>query len=244
MSENKTGKPASRTGRYLKYAIGELIVITLGILFALGLDQWKLERADRVLELEYVSRLKADLLGDIARFKSFEEVELYNKRMVLVALTKLKNIEESLDDPLFNRQNLDYSQYVALPETQSATFREMESSGKLNLLQNQEVRLAIDDYYEGYKLISDILSSPVGDYRKIFVNTIPGVAYMNSRINNEDLINTELQSGLHALTTHPDFKSAVNSELHYAANMIYWLRNKRQKCEELLTIIEEGYPMH
>jgi hypothetical protein len=232
--------------RYLKldwkYAIGELIIITLGVVFALGLDQWRLERADHVLELEYVSRLKIDLRGDITRFRNFEEVELYNKRMVLEALAKFDTVSQSLDDSIFNRQNLDYSQYVALPQTQSATFREMESSGKLNLLQNQDVRLAIDDYYEGYKLISRILSNPIGDYRKIFVNTIPGAPYLHSRINNEDLPDTELQEGLRELTSHPGFKAAVNSEIHYVANMIYWLNNKRQKCEELLTIIEEGYP--
>jgi hypothetical protein len=32
--ENKTGKPACRTGRYLKYAIGEIILVVIGILIA------------------------------------------------------------------------------------------------------------------------------------------------------------------------------------------------------------------
>ena len=100
----------------------------------------------------------------------------------------------------------------------------------------------MDDYYKGYELISKILINPIGEYREIFVNTVPGSAYLHARINNEDLPKTELQAGLYALTSHSGFKSAVNSELHYAANLIYWLNNKRQKCEELLTIIEEGYP--
>jgi len=225
-----------------KYAIGELIIITVSVLFALALDQWRLEQAGHVLELEYVSRLKTDLRGDIARFKNFEEVELYNKRAVLETLVKLNNNPQSFDDPIFTRQNLDYSQYVALPQTQSATFREMESSGKLNLLQSQDVLLAIDDYYEGYKLISGILSNPVGEYRKIFVNTIPGASYLHSRINNEDLPNTELQTGLRELINHPDIKAAINSELHYTANLIYWLSTHRKTCENLLALLEEVYP--
>ena len=113
--------------RYLKldwkYAIGELVIVTAGVLFALALGQWRQEQADHELELEYVSRLKIDLHADITRFKNFEEVELYNKRMVLEALAKFDTVSQSLDDPIFNRQNLDYSQYVALPQTQSATFR-------------------------------------------------------------------------------------------------------------------------
>lgn len=225
-----------------KYAIGELIIITVSVLFALALDQWRLEQADHVLELDYVTRLKTDLRGDIIRFKNFEEVELYNKRAVLEALVKLNNNPQSFDDPIFTRQNLDYSQYVALPQTQSATFREMESSGKLNLLQNQDVLLAIDDYYEGYKLISGILSNPVGEYRKIFNNTIPGASYLHARINNEDLPNTILQTGLRELINHPDIKAAINSELHYTANLIYWLNTDRKTCENLLALLDEVYP--
>jgi len=225
-----------------KYAIGELIIITTGVLFALVLDQWRLERADHILNLEYVSRLKTDLRADFTHFKNFEEVQLYNKKMVLIALLNFQTVGQSINDSIFNRQNLDYSQYVALPNSQSATFREMESSGKLNLLKNQEVLLAIDEYYNQHKLLSGILANPVGEYRKIFVNTIPGVAYLDSRINNENLPDTELQAGLRELTSHPGFKAAVNSELHYTANMIYWLDIIRQKCDELLTILEGAYP--
>lgn len=225
-----------------KYAIGELIIITLGVLFALGLDQWRLERADHVLELEYVSRLKTDLRGDIIRFKNFEVVELNNKRAVLETLAKLPNNPLSFDDPIFTRQNLDYSKYVSLPETQSATFREMESSGKLNLLQNQEILLAIDNYYEDYKLLSGILANPVGEYRKIFFNTVPGVAYLDARISNEDLSSTDLQAGLRELSSHSGFKAAVNSELHYTADLIHWLNENRETGEELLTKLEEAYP--
>ena len=89
--------------------------------------------------------------------------------------------------------------------------------------------------------MSGILANPVGEYRKIFVNTIPGASYLHSRINNEDLPTTELQTGLLELTSHPDIKAAINSELHYTANLIYWLSIIRESCENLLTILEEAY---
>ena len=41
-----------------KYALGELVVITLGVLLALGLDLWKQSLADDKLEVTYISRLK------------------------------------------------------------------------------------------------------------------------------------------------------------------------------------------
>ena len=34
MEKNKAGKPAFATGRYLKYAFGEIVVVVIGILIA------------------------------------------------------------------------------------------------------------------------------------------------------------------------------------------------------------------
>jgi hypothetical protein len=38
--ENKTGKPALPAGRYFKYAIGEIILVVIGILIALQINNW------------------------------------------------------------------------------------------------------------------------------------------------------------------------------------------------------------
>ena len=41
LSEGKTGKPAGKAGRYLKYAIGEIILVVIGILIALQINNLK-----------------------------------------------------------------------------------------------------------------------------------------------------------------------------------------------------------
>jgi len=40
LSNGKTGKPVYRTSRYLKYAIGEIILVVIGILIALQINNW------------------------------------------------------------------------------------------------------------------------------------------------------------------------------------------------------------
>lgn len=44
MEKNKTGKPALPVGRYLKYAIGEIILVMIGILLALQVNNWNQKR--------------------------------------------------------------------------------------------------------------------------------------------------------------------------------------------------------
>jgi hypothetical protein len=44
LSEGNTGKPAWPVGRYLTYAIGEIVLVLIGILIALSLNNWNANR--------------------------------------------------------------------------------------------------------------------------------------------------------------------------------------------------------
>ena len=48
-----------------RWLVAETIVVVLGILIALGVDDFRTDRADRRLEIEYVRRLQDDLKHDL-----------------------------------------------------------------------------------------------------------------------------------------------------------------------------------
>ena len=45
MENKKFGKPALKAGRYLKYAIGEIVLVVIGILIALSINNWNEEES-------------------------------------------------------------------------------------------------------------------------------------------------------------------------------------------------------
>jgi len=224
------------------YAIGELIIVTVGVLIALGINQWQQDQGDRALELQYANRLKADLQMDIHEFKNFEASALSGKTRVLKALATVDGTRTSFDHSVFNAENLNYSTFNALPRSQSATFNELQSTGNLNLLQNPAIRMAIDRYYDSYELMSGILFESLGSYSEILVGAMPGAAFLDWRVNEIDLSDTDIDEGLHNLVSHPDFRVAVNSELNYTSELIYYLRDTRVRGEALLTELEKEYP--
>ena len=57
LSEGKTGKSAWPAGRYLKYAIGEIILVVIGILIALQINNWNEDRKDKRLEQNYLLKI-------------------------------------------------------------------------------------------------------------------------------------------------------------------------------------------
>lgn len=50
-----------RFSRYLLYAIGEILLVMIGILLAFQVDKWNDQRLNRVEELKYYNNLKGDL---------------------------------------------------------------------------------------------------------------------------------------------------------------------------------------
>ena len=48
-----------------RYAVTEVMLITLGILLALGIDQWRDSEADRAMEADYLARFQQDLATDL-----------------------------------------------------------------------------------------------------------------------------------------------------------------------------------
>ena len=51
----------NKTGKYLLYAIGEILLVVIGILIALQIDNWNESRKTRVVEIELLKTIKSDL---------------------------------------------------------------------------------------------------------------------------------------------------------------------------------------
>ena len=58
MRENKSGK-------YVKYAIGEILLVVIGILIALQINNWNENRKQKATTKEYIENIKADITEDL-----------------------------------------------------------------------------------------------------------------------------------------------------------------------------------
>ena len=95
LMENKTGKPALPAGRYFKYAIGEIILVVVGILIALQINNWNQQRInnkqeqqillqlkneyeENLIEIDKKIRMRKDIINASHRILSIKEGNLYN----------------------------------------------------------------------------------------------------------------------------------------------------------------------
>ena len=60
---------ANKTSQYFKYAIGEIILVVIGILIALQINSWKSQREEQQLEIKIIKELKSNLKLDLVEIQ-------------------------------------------------------------------------------------------------------------------------------------------------------------------------------
>ena len=65
MEQNKTGK-------YLKYAIGEIVLVMVGILLALQVNNWNEDRKEQSQQIILISQLLEDAKADAVFYNNLE----------------------------------------------------------------------------------------------------------------------------------------------------------------------------
>ena len=156
----------NQTGKYFKYAIGEIILVVIGILIALQINNWNQKRLEKRKSIEYHKRIAEELDLKVDNFK-WDSIRGSNITKHLISSVKIlekdKISQEEIDTLDFTLKN--YFQFVQIDGTLNS-FEEIQSSGDLGLIYNQDLRKSINYYIARLSAISKIynqLSSQVNE---------------------------------------------------------------------------------
>ncbi len=217
----------------------EFVVIVIGVLSALAVDQWNDNRNDRAIEAEYLMRLRADLNQDIRGFTGMEDVFETKARII-------KDLRDQPVSALLSRdlealfQDLVFSGFIGLRETRSTTFDELSSTGRLMLIQDVALRDGLSSYHIYHEFMSELLLVQFqGDYLSLLFESLPGELLYQWQLSNKLDDPEALQRGLDVLKSDPRLVAAANAEIWYAASQIYHTRRFRNLAEELLELLQE-----
>ncbi len=89
LTENKTSK-------YLLYAIGEIVLVVVGILIALSINNWNELRKDKIKEravlTNLVQYLKSDSISYSRNFKTLSDINMLHKQLYEIGINGKDNI--------------------------------------------------------------------------------------------------------------------------------------------------------
>ena len=135
-----------KTGKYLKYGIGEIILVVIGILIALGINNWNQKQIEIKKESKYLNNLILDLEEQsnileevLAGEKEFYESALY------ISEHYARNKEFILNDTLLSKLNILGMRITFNPI--KTTFNELVSTGNIGLIRNEKLKRRIMKYF-------------------------------------------------------------------------------------------------
>jgi len=143
-----------KTEKYFKYAIGEIVLVVIGILIALSINNWNQERIQKLEEQSIVKNIHTEYLQNKAIIKRrIEETELCE-----AALRQLMN-NIGKDEDYLKKQNVDSLLFYAFDppifRPSENTISGLIQSGRLELLQNQELVNLIYNWGRTMKALTD-----------------------------------------------------------------------------------------
>ena len=154
----------SKFSRYFFYAIGEIILVVIGILIALQINNWNEERKLDRLELSLLQEMKGNLVSDIS---DMQENIGYHERALQSASIILTSFQKEL--PVNDSLKKHYGNVALAPKflVTMTAYNSMKNEG-MRIVQNDSLRNAITNHYE--RNYSYLLSWTESEWNTLFAD--------------------------------------------------------------------------
>ncbi|MCB0668758.1 MAG: hypothetical protein KDC80_23200 [Saprospiraceae bacterium] len=219
-----------RTTKYLKYATGEIILVVIGILIALWINNWNQDRQLKNLETKYLKEIKSSLefdLIDIDFNIDFNENRLKSNEIILQYVRQEINYADSLSKHF---GNLIFTTRT-LPN--SSAYENLKNKG-IEVISKDSLRQELTKLYSFYFFNARDFEMQDDHYfqHQTFVPIVTKVIEIIEVWENGDPINEN------SLITNVEFKNALVINIKLRKEMIRMYKQLKQKVQSCLKQID------
>ncbi|WP_188466009.1 DUF6090 family protein [Bizionia arctica] len=228
----ETGK----TGKYFKYAIGEIVLVVIGILIALQINNWNEDRKLRTVEHAILQNIKSNLIDSKSKLdrvvnRDEEQIKHYKRILHYIDQDLPYNIE--LDSSFI------YISTWASPYLTYIDYETLKTKG-LDIIQNDSIKNGITYIYESAFawLVDDFDRLEWARAENV---TIP-FSEKHIRYNIEN--NLARPNDFEALKTNDEFINILNNNMYFRKNGIEACKRINKEIEEVIQMIDKELKQH
>ena len=136
----------NQTGKYFKYAFGEILLVVIGILIALQINNWNEERKDTSELNQYKQRLIKQFQKDSTDLWSFNEGSNY---MMPIFNTLDSIFRENLNGNINKDSLIKIPVFITLQSefiSETYALNELNNTGKMSLIKNDTLKDKLTEY--------------------------------------------------------------------------------------------------
>jgi len=127
-----------KTPQYLKYAIGEIILVVVGILIALSINNWNEGRKELVKEQKVLIQLKAEYKSNLEQLE--DKMDMHSE--IIHASIELLGY---IDNPTNIKRDsiIKYLSFLSLDPTFDPIQNDLINSGNIRLIKNDQLKQSL-----------------------------------------------------------------------------------------------------
>lgn len=224
-----------------RYAVGEILLIVIGILIAVQINNWNQERSEKQNIEVLLENLRQDLYDNYNMYVKRDSTNIKRTENIL---TFVNNIEQIKDTTLLKKYSFPPERLYNEFDPVKATYNQMENNGMIYKITNDSIKKAIIDYYTLIRESQRLLQVQQG--------------FVQQQYNHKDLMLMR-ENHFNIFQNRPtpnknlewlnDFNSdqfkAYKSMVYMIQGIIdferYQLSILKIKCRDLLTLLEKPH---
>jgi len=218
------GRTGDNVRKYLLYAIGEILLVVIGILIALQVNNWNEERILRNVEQRYLHDLISDLQQDSTALHilSIEAKKISESKSIILDVMDNQRIEtDSLLTHFYNQWG---AYNIFNPVT--TTIDEMKSGDGLGVIRNTKLRRHLVSHYNFYENFKQEEQLFQNGTREVFRLSRQHLKNINSASDNEIKVALQIPALANAIRTNfaQGRLEAIHAALHQCTQILSEIR--------------------
>ncbi|MGB5663923.1 DUF6090 family protein [Eudoraea sp.] len=154
--------------KYSRYAIGEIVLVVIGILIALQINSWNADRINNQEERRYLIRLTDEVRSELNYLKDLRDIFFDRSKGLNRIIEQWQSGNSVVEDTAQYLQDYSYGSGLDPWYREPITWTQLQQSGDLNLLKNKNLT---DDLFVFYSEVNKLGDNFVLNPMKEFVNT-------------------------------------------------------------------------
>ena len=235
LTENKFGK-------YLTYAIGEIILVVIGILIALSINNWNENRKNSIEEKAILENLLENL--NLSKIQSeqliSEESQLKQNLIQILGVDSKDNKvkDKTISDSIF--KNAVWDLQSDMPTFNA--YNNLKSTNKLSLIKNKNINEKFTELEFRQNKLNDILEDRLSVHQiridDILEHDINFIPLVKSNIPTISIENESRNNYLQVLEIKR-IRNLLGMKLSFTQDVIDFRKNLDKQIKDLIILIEK-----
>jgi len=229
-----------KTTRYFKYAVGEIVLVVIGILIALQINDWNQHRLDRKTENKYLQSIISEIQSNIQINEKLVWSRMGKKITGLKLAKAYAENPENPENPEEVENPLEFINAVAYAGVFSGgydmgdtyVYDELVSTGNMKMFSDDKIKSAIKNYYATLVAQKERVKVHASNFLNFINSTRP---YDKDHPN--EISEYDQAEAMKAFKT-AEFRKTVDTELTYAYILKDFLTKQKKRGKELIELID------